>query len=433
MSFVELGLSEYLLRMFVELFFFHAVFMFIYRIGSMKNQLGVMFLAIPFSFLGQIYVEGMAEVLGVTVYYLFLKKNTVNKNILLSALVFSATIPYLISTVISGFILTTPFLDNYSDLYYVILELLIEICLLVGFIYFLKVIQFSSLLITYSSKFSFLLLSLNFCLIQLYLNLTEYFQLYEQLILGTLCLLFAQFFLLFLLFVREMKKQKKIFEEKFLREQLEHLKLYAGYLEKNQEKLRRFKHDYKNLLFSLREAALNNRADLVIEQIDLLSDYSENCFKSNSFHYSDIKNVKNEYLKSLLISKFHRMENENVHCHFECLAKVDTLSIKIFDLVRILGISIDNAIEEASQVNDSEVYITIFQTKPQIEFIIENSTRTKKIDISKIKKCGYSTKIGHDGLGLSSIQDIKEKYSNVFIQYKSSQNKFIAQIIIVNE
>lgn len=387
----------------------------------------------PFSFLGQLYIEGSGEIISAIICYQFLKKTSVNKMVLINALALSANIPYLVITSVSSFIINMASLDSFSDIEYITVELLCEILILIIIVSLFHSINFKLLIIKYGSKLSFVLLAINYFFVQFYLYVAEYFKVYERFILWTTCLLFLQFFILFLIFVRGVKKQKKIFEEKLYKEQLEHIKLYADRLEKNQEKLQKFRHDYKNLLLTLREAASNNQLDLVIEQIDVLSNYSNDYCKSAEFYYKDIQNVKNSYLKSFLISKFNVMNKHGILYHFECLDSIEKVYIEIFDLIRILGISIDNAIEEVIEIDHSNVNITILHGEEQIEFIIENATKIENLDVIKLLKYGYSTKNGHLGIGLSNIQEIKKKYPNMFIQYKSKQNQFIVQIIIINE
>lgn len=433
MSFYEIGTIEYHICMFIELLFFYVVFFNIYGLNIAKNKFFLVIISISFSFVCQSYLEGTGEVFLAIFSYLIFRKEIMNKKVLLNSLALSANIPYLITTAVSGILLSLSLLNNLSDMSFIFIESIIEVIILFGIMFCFRIIHVESILFRYSSNLSFLMLSVNYILIQLFLYLDDFFKLYEQFILGATILLALQFLLFLLFFVRIIKKQKKTLEERSLREKLQNIKLYTSYLEQNQIKLQRFKHDYKNLLLSLREAANENNVKLVLQQIDVLSDYSENYFKTMNSNYDHIKNIKNSYLKSLLISKFHIMESKNIKYHFECLAEIDKISINIFDLIRIIGISIDNAMEEAEQIENSEVKIAIYNIETQVEFIIENLTLNENIDISELLTYGYSTKIGHSGIGLTSIQEIKKKYSNIFIQYILEQNKFLVQIIILNE
>lgn len=433
MSFYELGTIEYHIRMFIELLFFYVVFFNISGLNIAKNKFFLVIILIPLSFICQSYLEGTGEVFLAIFSYLIFRKEILNKKVLLNSLAMSANIPYLVITAVSDVLRSLSLLNNLTDISYILIELFIEVIFLVGAMFYFRIIHVENILFRYSSNLSFLMLSINYVLIQCFLYLDDFFKFYEQFILGATILLAVQFLLFLLFFVRIIKKQKKTLEERFLREKLQNIILYASYLEQNQIKLQRFIHDYKNLLLTLREAATENNVKLVLQQIDVLSDYSENYFNTTNSNYDHIKNIKNSYLKSLLISKFHIMESKNIKYHFECLDEIDKISINAFDLIRIIGISIDNAMEEAEQIENSEVKIAIYNIETQVEFIIENLTLNENIDISKLLTYGYSTKIGHSGIGLTSIQEIKKKYSNVFIQYNLEQNKFLVQIIILNE
>lgn len=433
MFFVEIGSKEYYLRMFFEIFFFYVIFFSLYDWKFNKKKLFLIVILFPLSFIAQTYLEGSAEVLSFIFCYFILKDATFEKYLLLNALALSANIPYLISMTVSSFIMNMVSLHGLSDVEYISVELFCEVCILLSIISLFYITHFRKLIIKYSSKFSFSLLAVNYFFLQFYLYAADYFNVYEQFILGTTGLLFLQCFILFHIFVREVKRQKRMYEDKIFKEQLDHIKVYAEYLEKNQEKIREFRHDYKNLLLSLREAASNHQVDLLIEQIDVLSNYSKNYCNSLEFHQTDIKNLKNSYLKSFLISKINLINQKGILYHFECLDTIENVDIDIFDLIRILGVSVDNAIEEVIELDQANINITILHNEEQTEFIIENTTKVENLDISKISRHGYSSKMGHSGIGLSSIQEIKKRYPNMFIQYKSKKNQFIVQIIIINE
>ncbi|OQO70055.1 hypothetical protein BH747_07775 [Enterococcus villorum] len=195
--------------------------------------------------------------------------------------------------------------------------------------------------------------------------------------------------------------------------------------------MRKFKHDYKNLLLSLKELATESDPKVFEKRIKILEKYSECYFTSIDWNYNDIENIKNIYLKSLFISKVYFMQESDIMFRIECKESVDAVPIRVFDLVRILGICLDNAIEAAIQTNNPFIHVAIIKDKNQIEFIIQNSTIETKEGISKLLIGGYSTKKGHSGFGLSNIEDIKKKYSNVYVQYEKTKEQFVVQIVLL--
>lgn len=105
-------------------------------------------------------------------------------------------------------------------------------------------------------------------------------------------------------------------------------------------------------------------------------------------------------------------------------------SINIFDLVRLLGIAIDNAIEETKKQPAGKIQLAIISEDGQLTFVIDNTVITPEA-ISNIKQTGYSTKKNHSGLGLSNVQDIKKKYPNLLVQYSEDNNWFHLQLVLI--
>ncbi|MDD0851221.1 GHKL domain-containing protein, partial [Enterococcus faecalis] len=193
----------------------------------------------------------------------------------------------------------------------------------------------------------------------------------------------------------------------------------------------KFKHDYKNLLLSLKEISSLNPDHELFEQIQQLGKYSELHLDKNNFRYKHFHNIKNAYLKSLLISKFLQANAQQLHCQLECASQVDNIPIPIFDCIRILGIVLDNAIEAATESKHRTLSCMIYQDYQQVEFLIHNSCQKNPIPINQLVKKGISTKKKHQGLGLNTIKEINKKNQNMFVQYKKKDLVFTTQIILM--
>ncbi|WP_297816470.1 sensor histidine kinase [uncultured Lactobacillus sp.] len=243
-------------------------------------------------------------------------------------------------------------------------------------------------------------------------------------------------FIQFLFMIYAFNVQNKIFERN-LKNELEqererNLEVYLQNLEYSEERLRRFKHDYQNLLLSLRSAAKSDNTSDLLKKLD---NYSKTELDSGSFEkFKDLTRIKNLQIKSLLISKINEIKKDQISFRFECTTVIDNLSelIDPFDLSRILGIVFDNAIEASKNNPEGEIKAYMFQDKHSFSFEIENKMQDK-VKISEIKKAGVSTKENHQGLGLSNIEQIKQKYPNLFINYQVKQDWFIFSLNIVGD
>lgn len=249
-------------------------------------------------------------------------------------------------------------------------------------------------------------------------------------ILITAFLLFIQFLFMIYAFYIQNKLFDRRLEDRLNKERENNLKSYLKNLEYSEEKLRRFKHDYRNMLISLRNAIKEDNNDILINKLDR---YSENELDQENFEeYKDLIRVKDLQVKSILISKINEIDRNNIKFSFECATKIDNLDklVNPFDLSRIIGIAFDNAIEESKNNQIGEINAYIFQNGKTFTFEIRNKIKNIP-QLSKIQQTGFSTKKNHQGLGLSNINQLKQKYPTLFVNYRINNNWFIFTLNIV--
>lgn len=96
--------------------------------------------------------------------------------------------------------------------------------------------------------------------------------------------------------------------------------------------------------------------------------------------------------------------------------RVDSFLIDTVDLARILGIFLDNAIEATLETEQPQMGLNIIQNKAGVSIIISNRFRDNSLMLHRLKQKGFSTKIGHQGIGLSNAQKIIRSYDNVLLE-----------------
>jgi Histidine kinase-, DNA gyrase B-, and HSP90-like ATPase. len=205
--------------------------------------------------------------------------------------------------------------------------------------------------------------------------------------------------------------------------------LYVGKLENIQQELRMFQHDYKNMVFGLYAQADEGNTEAIKEHISkkLLNvddEIQQDIRQTNQF--SQIANME---LKGLLLVKALEAKSFDVQMDLEVLNKVEKINIDANDLVRCIGILVDNAIEAAKKTITKNVVVVIFQEEHQTTIIVKNDI-LDSVDISNIWQPGYSTKGENRGIGLSNYKKILSGYDNVFCGNKLENQQFI-QIIVV--
>lgn len=210
----------------------------------------------------------------------------------------------------------------------------------------------------------------------------------------------------------------------------ETLKKYAASLEQNQLQLRKFKHDYQNMLTSLKLSAANGNNQ---ELLNKLEHYSNTQINSQDlWRFNDVDNIHNDLIKSIIISKLNEVHQKKIPYHFECKQSIEKLPhIDLFDLVRIIGVTFDNAIEASQNLSKAQINVMIYQDQPgEFEYEIDNRCEDSNLSVQKMSQAGFTTKKGHKGLGLANVDDIAKKYDQMYIDRSIKDDWFKFTMVV---
>ncbi len=230
---------------------------------------------------------------------------------------------------------------------------------------------------------------------------------------------------------------KKSQQDKLIKEQKQ-LQEYTRYLEESEDELRAFRHDYRNMFNSLKISAQEGDTKELIQKLD---EYTKTNLNAKAFEkYRNVNHIKVKSLKSIIIAKLTEMYGSKIPYNFECRDDITKIpnNINELDLVRIIGISCDNAIEESKallkQNKKAHIEIMISSNEDgEFEYEIQNKRRDSEISLKQIQQRGYSTKKSHSGMGLANINSIKNKYENMTISYEIPKGYFDFYLVIEPE
>ncbi len=180
------------------------------------------------------------------------------------------------------------------------------------------------------------------------------------------------------------------------------------------DNVRSFKHDFNNII-----QAINGYIDL--KDINALQKYFtpllEECHHINLVELLDFQVVDNPAIYSVLLNKYELARESNITMNIEILIKLDELTEKSYELSRMLGILLDNALEASTECEEKIVNIQFLKEEKRNAdvIIIENTYTNKNVDTHRIFEKNYTTKKekGNTGLGLWKISNIIEKDSNL--------------------
>lgn len=213
------------------------------------------------------------------------------------------------------------------------------------------------------------------------------------------------------------------------KKELDFLEEYTRDLEERYEEIRGFRHDYQNILLSVEGFIRTN-------DMDSLKNYFYEELRMPMYVSNEVidglSRISDRPLKSLISLKILLAQNLNIKINLTVQNRIAILNIYQIVLVRILGIVLDNSIEEARDIPNSSIDIEIYNNMKNTIFVISNSANTKNLDYSSLGRKGYTTKNGKGrGWGLRNIEKlIDSKPQKIFIETKITDDKFI-QIITI--
>ncbi len=197
---------------------------------------------------------------------------------------------------------------------------------------------------------------------------------------------------------------------------MQDLQDYTRNLEAMYNSLRSFKHDYVNILLSLSGYIEDGDMDRLKDFFESKIFPTKNLITGEDYKLNQLSNISVLEIKSLLSAKMIYAHESGIDITIDIPDKVESFLIDTVDLARILGIFLDNAVEATLETEQPQIGLNIIQNKTGVSIIISNRFRDNGLMLHKLKQKGFSTKIGHQGIGLGNAQKIISSYDNVLLE-----------------
>ena len=206
---------------------------------------------------------------------------------------------------------------------------------------------------------------------------------------------------------------------------------YSRHIEELYKEVRSFRHDYTNLLTSLRLGIEEEDMEQIKEVYDsVLKDSSEK-LQDNKYDLGRLVNIRDKALKSLLAGKFLKARDKKIIFNVEVPEEIQVEGMSLLDFLTIVSILCDNAIEASVEASQPHVSIAFLKNGAQETFIIENSIKEESIDISEIFSFGASSKGEERGVGLYTVMKIVESHPNTSLN-TTCQNQVFRQVLTIH-
>ena len=241
----------------------------------------------------------------------------------------------------------------------------------------------------------------------------------------------AVYFLLFICFVNLLDRkllqelQEKIVLQKEI--QLQNLSNYSQQVEGLYQEIRSFRHDYVNILSSLKIGIDQQDINLVSQVYDSVLKNSGEKLKGKRFDVAHLRNINDLALKSILLSKLSEAQNLSVPVSLEISEQFSIKNMEQIDFLTITSILLDNAIESAAEGGIAVCFLEDTEWN-KLVMIVKNSTLEREIELRDIFKRDNSSKGEGRGIGLANVRRILKSYPNVCLK-TTSKNYIFTQIL----
>jgi len=232
----------------------------------------------------------------------------------------------------------------------------------------------------------------------------------------------------FIFYTRSLKErmalQQKEAEQAALQE-------YTNQVEAHQGIVQRMQHDIGNVLSSM-------EGYLVADDLAGLKEYFHTRIKpateiitKDNFTLARLSNIKIPEIKVTLAGKLMEAQSAGIDTTVEATDEIDHIPVDSVVLVRMLGIILDNAIEELTTLGTGKLIVACYEVNDGVTFVVQNTCRADIQKLHELAQVGFSTKGKGRGLGLNNLTEIADAHpDNISLQTIIKDGNFTQKLRI---
>jgi len=202
----------------------------------------------------------------------------------------------------------------------------------------------------------------------------------------------------------------------------EHIRQYTA--------MRKFKHDQGNILSSMDiffkdddwDGAKRYYNDKIKPAFDVIT--------ASDFALESLNKIKVQEIKGILTIKLAMAQNLGIDTRFDADEVIDSIPVDSIALVRMLGIILDNAIEELESLGSGTLLVGCFKVEGSVNFVVQNTCRSDMPMLQQLQKPRFTTKGKGRGLGLDNLTELTDSLPNVVLLTGIKDGQFTQKIMI---
>lgn len=231
-----------------------------------------------------------------------------------------------------------------------------------------------------------------------------------------------------ILFAQNYAVQKESVQQAHYNQQISD---YLQEIERQNNEIRQFKHDFNNILISMEHYVRSNDVSELKDYYVELSKQEAAMDNLQDLRLAKIGVIKNDSIKSILVQKFFQARRQGIYLNLELEDDSYETTHNIVPIIRVIGILLDNAIEYAKSHQLKEIHCAFINFGEVLEISVENELKND-VNISQLMTAGYSTKKNHSGLGLANVKMLAQQEKGLYLNISKKNHHFQVTLIINN-
>lgn len=213
--------------------------------------------------------------------------------------------------------------------------------------------------------------------------------------------------------------------------QYEANKRYVTDIEQQYKEMRRFKHDYLNILSSVEQYLERGEYERLKTYFYQQIKPTSKKLAQQGTQLAALANIKNLEIKSILYAKLASIDLQEIQLSLEIKDEVELSSQNSLALVRCLGIILDNAIEELQLAGAGKLQVAFIHHLQEVVIVVANSCQGEVLPLYQLQKEGFSTKGDGRGLGLTNLKQIMNEQTTLMLDTECKEGLFTQKITIL--
>lgn len=237
------------------------------------------------------------------------------------------------------------------------------------------------------------------------------------------------FCLIFSIFLLSLFILSRVLTLETTKKSLQSAKEYNKSLTILYDEVKGFNHDFKNIVSAIDGYICTNNIDDLKKYIE---EVKEDCKLTNNLSILNPRIINEPGIYSLLNNKYFKATNVGIKFELEFFLDLTSLKVNNYKFSRMIGILLDNAIEEAEKCDEKIIKVSFRREERNHRAVIkiENTYTNKDVNIDDIFKKGFSGKENHSGIGLWEVRRYVKNRKNADL-FTSKNDKFFSQELTI--